>query len=86
MANANGAQGGSDFSAQWIQYYRSMGMHREAEFIEQQAKQMKVCNITYWTNFFYMIVHLLKYIIYFYYLKYFLQIHKFLIVKWNIIY
>ncbi|XP_025199960.1 far upstream element-binding protein 1 isoform X4 [Melanaphis sacchari] len=41
MANANGAQGGSDFSAQWIQYYRSMGMHREAEFIEQQAKQMK---------------------------------------------
>lgn len=43
MANANGGQGGSDFSAQWIQYYRSMGMHREAEFIEQQAKQMKVC-------------------------------------------
>jgi len=43
MSNANGAQGGSDFSAQWIQYYRSMGMHREAEFIEQQAKQMKVC-------------------------------------------
>lgn len=42
MSNANGAQGGSDFSAQWIQYYRSMGMHREAEFIEQQAKQMKV--------------------------------------------
>ncbi|XP_060837672.1 far upstream element-binding protein 3 isoform X4 [Rhopalosiphum padi] len=41
MSNANGAQGGSDFSAQWIQYYRSMGMHREAEFIEQQAKQMK---------------------------------------------
>lgn len=46
MSNANGAQGGSDFSAQWIQYYRSMGMHREAEFIEQQAKQMKV-HITY---------------------------------------
>lgn len=43
MSNANGAQGGSDFSAQWIQYYRSMGMHREAEFIEQQAKQLKVC-------------------------------------------
>lgn len=42
MANANGAQGSSDFSAQWIQYYRSMGMHREAEFIEQQAKQLKV--------------------------------------------
>jgi len=45
MSNANGAQGGSDFSAQWIQYYRSMGMHREAEFIEQQAKQMKVCTL-----------------------------------------
>lgn len=43
MSNANGAQSGSDFSAQWIQYYRSMGMHREAEFIEQQSKQMKVC-------------------------------------------
>lgn len=43
MANVNGTQSGSDFSAQWIQYYRSMGMHREAEFIEQQAKQMKVC-------------------------------------------
>lgn len=43
MANINGSQSGSDFSAQWIQYYRSMGMHREAEFIEQQAKQMKVC-------------------------------------------
>lgn len=42
MSNANGAQGSSDFSAQWIQYYRSMGMHREAEFIEQQSKQMKV--------------------------------------------
>ncbi|XP_050420080.1 far upstream element-binding protein 1 isoform X2 [Adelges cooleyi] len=41
MPAAAGAQGGSDFSAQWIQYYRSMGMHREAEFIEQQAKQMK---------------------------------------------
>ncbi|XP_025424872.1 far upstream element-binding protein 3 isoform X2 [Sipha flava] len=41
MSNANGAQGSSDFSAQWIQYYRSMGMHREAEFIEQQSKQMK---------------------------------------------
>jgi len=49
MANVNGAQAGSDFSAQWIQYYRSMGMHREAEFIEQQAKQMKVC-----TQYFYL--------------------------------
>lgn len=46
MSNVNGAQGSSDFSAQWIQYYRSMGMHREAEFIEQQSKQMKVCTLT----------------------------------------
>jgi len=53
MANANGAQGGSDFSAQWIQYYRSMGMHREAEFIEQQAKQMKVCIQIKYLPFFY---------------------------------
>ncbi|XP_050528934.1 far upstream element-binding protein 3 isoform X2 [Daktulosphaira vitifoliae] len=41
MPAGAGGQAGSDFSAQWIQYYRSMGMHREAEFIEQQAKQMK---------------------------------------------
>jgi far upstream element-binding protein len=33
------AQGGqADYSQQWIEYYRSMGMHREAEMIEQQLK------------------------------------------------
>ena len=32
-------QGGqADYSAQWIEYYRSMGMTREAEAIEQQAR------------------------------------------------
>lgn len=32
-------QGGqTDYSAQWIEYYRSMGMTREAEAIEQQAR------------------------------------------------
>lgn len=60
MANANGAQGGSDFSAQWIQYYRSMGMHREAEFIEQQAKTIKVCS----NAFIYLII---KYLILFFF-------------------
>ncbi|XP_003425215.1 far upstream element-binding protein 3 isoform X2 [Nasonia vitripennis] len=31
--------GQPDYSAQWAEYYRSMGLHREAEMIEQQAKQ-----------------------------------------------
>lgn len=30
--------GQPDYSAQWIEYYRSMGMHREAEAIESQIK------------------------------------------------
>lgn len=34
--------GQPDYSAQWADYYRSMGMHREAEAIEQQAKNMKM--------------------------------------------
>ncbi|CAL4094354.1 unnamed protein product, partial [Meganyctiphanes norvegica] len=33
--------GQPDYSAQWADYYRSMGMHREAEAIEAQAKGMK---------------------------------------------
>lgn len=48
MANANQQQvqvnaqtGQADYSAQWAEYYRSMGMHREAEMIEQQAKQQQ---------------------------------------------
>ncbi|KAM7344454.1 P-element somatic inhibitor isoform 2-T2 [Cochliomyia hominivorax] len=32
-----GAQS-ADYSQQWIEYYKSMGMHREAEMIEQQLK------------------------------------------------
>lgn len=30
--------GQADYSQQWIEYYRQMGMHREAEMIEQQVK------------------------------------------------
>jgi hypothetical protein len=37
-------QGGqADYSAQWIEYYRSMGMTREAEAIEQQARVWAFC-------------------------------------------
>ncbi|XP_023037885.1 far upstream element-binding protein 3 [Drosophila willistoni] len=32
------AAGGQDYSAQWIEYYKQMGCHREAEVIEQQMK------------------------------------------------
>ncbi|KAJ8672683.1 hypothetical protein QAD02_003943 [Eretmocerus hayati] len=35
----NPSTGQPDYSSQWAEYYRSMGMHREAEMIEQQAKQ-----------------------------------------------
>lgn len=31
--------GGQDYSHQWIEYYKSMGMTREAEAIELQMKQ-----------------------------------------------
>ncbi|XP_074108570.1 P-element somatic inhibitor isoform X2 [Cotesia typhae] len=37
----NPQTGQPDYSAQWAEYYRSLGMHREAELIEQQAKQGK---------------------------------------------
>ncbi|BFG04594.1 far upstream element-binding protein 3 [Drosophila madeirensis] len=33
-----GANAGQDYSAQWIEYYKQMGCHREAELIEQQMK------------------------------------------------
>jgi len=37
-APAQGAPGGgSDYSAQWIEYYKGMGMFKEAEMIEQQV-------------------------------------------------
>ncbi|CAG9853562.1 unnamed protein product [Phyllotreta striolata] len=34
----NPSTGQPDYSMQWAEYYRSLGMHREAEIIEQQAK------------------------------------------------
>ncbi|KAL1456726.1 hypothetical protein WDU94_001430 [Cyamophila willieti] len=34
----NGAGGQPDFSAQWAEYYRSIGKHKEAETIEAQMK------------------------------------------------
>lgn len=37
----NPQTGQPDYSAQWAEYYRSLGMHREAELIEQQSKQAK---------------------------------------------
>jgi len=35
---AGGGAGQQDYSQQWIEYYRSMGMHREADAIEMQVK------------------------------------------------
>ena len=42
-APSNGTQnGGSDYSAQWADYYRSIGKVKEAEAIEAQMKQKVV--------------------------------------------
>ena len=38
-AAPNGAGGAADYSAQWAEYYRSVGKHKEAEAIEAQIKQ-----------------------------------------------
>ncbi|TKR72978.1 hypothetical protein L596_020354 [Steinernema carpocapsae] len=35
----NPQTGQPDYSAQWAEYYRSMGMHEQAQMIEQQLKQ-----------------------------------------------
>merc|ERR1719391_725623 len=39
MGGGPGGGGGGDYSAQWADYYRSLGMTREAEMIEQQQQQ-----------------------------------------------
>lgn len=41
-AAQNGGQ--ADYSAQWAEYYRSIGKIKEAEAIEAQMKAGKVCN------------------------------------------
>lgn len=48
MASAAGATNGAqpDYSAQWAEYYRSIGKVKEAEAIEAQMK-MKVLNCLY---------------------------------------
>jgi len=44
----NPQTGQPDYSIQWVEYYRSVGMHREAEQIEQQAKANKVTYTLGW--------------------------------------
>ena len=45
----NGA-GGADYSAQWAEYYRSIGKVKEAEAIEAQMKQkVRVSSFLSWT-------------------------------------
>lgn len=39
----NASAGQPDYSLQWAEYYRSMGMLREAEMIEQQVYIIIVC-------------------------------------------
>lgn len=48
-ANPNGQQ---DFTLQWAEYYRNMGMTREAEAIEANAKNKQV-NIDEQARFFF---------------------------------
>jgi len=38
MPGMNPQTGQADYSQQWIEYYRSLGMHNEADAIEQQTK------------------------------------------------
>lgn len=41
--SAAGSAGGTpDYSAQWIEYYRSIGKNKEADMVEQQVKA-RVC-------------------------------------------
>ncbi|KAI5632699.1 hypothetical protein NE865_14606 [Phthorimaea operculella] len=42
----NPSTGQPDYSQQWIDYYRSLGLNREAEAIEQQAKQQQQARTT----------------------------------------
>lgn len=42
---AGGGTGAQDYSQQWIEYYRSQGMHAEADKIEAQIKASKVSGV-----------------------------------------
>ena len=69
----NPATGQPDYSQQWIDYYRSLGLMREAEAVEQQAKQQQQGNfktlmnilrkISYWMDTLLLIpqLHTLRY-------------------------
>jgi len=58
-ANGGSGAGGSagvgtpDYSAQWIEYYRSIGKNKEADMVEQQVKARvsiyKICITRLWT-------------------------------------
>lgn len=49
----NPTTGQPDYSLQWAEYYRSMGMHREADLIEQVivAKRNLKERLLYFNNF-----------------------------------
>lgn len=59
---AGGGAGTPDYSAQWIEYYRSIGKNKEADMVEQQVKARvsiyKIC-ITRFGTCFYGISYLL---------------------------
>ena len=46
-AVAGGGPAVQDYSQQWIEYYRSQGMHQEADKIEAQVKAAKVSVVCY---------------------------------------
>ena len=56
-ATQNGA---ADYSAQWAEYYRSMGKIKEAEAIEAQMKAGKVCFFCFffWPHILYAMVNI----------------------------
>lgn len=49
---AGGAGAGTpDYSAQWIEYYRSIGKNKEADMVEQQVKaRVSYCKFTNYIN------------------------------------
>lgn len=42
-AGASAGAGTPDYSAQWIEYYRSIGKNKEADLVEQQVKARVSC-------------------------------------------